>query len=606
MEIRALGNRYGIAAFSLLTGATLFWLALRSDGCDWYISETHADAMFSGLRKFREYPFFSFVFDGGTYFLQDPQSNLFSPVVPLTLLVGPSVALRLLDGVWGCLGVWFFTLWMRRRVSVEAALLGGIANATSLGVLWRVAGGNDMFLWHLGLPALLWSAERLICERSVRMMAWFGLALGLLLLGPTFCSFMFLFLPVVPVVMLAEWLAERPNPRQLARTVLFLFGACLIAALIASPKLLGWLAFSMKRPVNDYGPIPLRTAVWHLFDFSISKQHIVLASAKQHGMLARGAVRGARGWGEEETAVALQPAAAILALVGFVSSIWLKKQRRTGALAFVLVALGLTLSCSWFAFDVFRYIGGGGFRVVQRFLAISGFGLAVLAALGADALLTKLRSFRSAFTVCTGLMVVCSVVWWTWSASHFTGATTCDAVHSVAIRPLARFKEERAWVDGFTSYGALRKFPGLGRDFLKGDGFTDGFLIVGNDFDPKPWASKNALPIVAEGAGNSGPVIVRHSSMVITHLKPNSWLAFRVREPKFGLAMTTVPPNAKVKVFQHGKRLDVENQSDQEIESVTLRAQLPFSRLWFAASAFGLIGAILLIAFSTRQKAYQG
>src|SRR6478735_8296627 len=99
-----------------------------------------------------------------TDFLQDPQSNLFSPVVPLTLLVGPTIALRLVTAAWGALGVYLFTSWMRRRVSVQAALLGGLASVSSLGVLWRVAAGNDMFLWHLGLPGLLWSCEKLMRE----------------------------------------------------------------------------------------------------------------------------------------------------------------------------------------------------------------------------------------------------------------------------------------------------------------------------------------------------------------------------------------------------------------------------------------------------------
>jgi len=41
-------------------------------------------------------------------------------------------------------------------------MVGAVAMATSLGVLWKIAVGNDMFLWHLGLPVLLWAVERVM------------------------------------------------------------------------------------------------------------------------------------------------------------------------------------------------------------------------------------------------------------------------------------------------------------------------------------------------------------------------------------------------------------------------------------------------------------
>src|SRR6187549_3036288 len=173
--------RYGLWAAAALTGVLLFWLSLRCGALDWFISETHADVIYTGLHQFGEFPYFSFVFNGGSYFLQDPQSNLFSPAVPLILLAGPSIGLRLMEGLWGAIGVYAFVGWMRRRVSFEAALIGGVASATGLGVLWRVAVGNDMFLWHLGLPFLLWTADGVLQKRNLQSALWFALALGLLM-----------------------------------------------------------------------------------------------------------------------------------------------------------------------------------------------------------------------------------------------------------------------------------------------------------------------------------------------------------------------------------------------------------------------------------------
>src|SRR5690349_11778001 len=126
---------YALGAAAFLTGAVLFWISLHCSGADWYISQIHAEIIYTGLRQFWEFPYFSFVFNGGSYFIQDPQSNLFSPVVPLILLAGPTLGLRLAEGLWGVVGVYAFVVWIRgHRVSLRAALIGGVASATALGV----------------------------------------------------------------------------------------------------------------------------------------------------------------------------------------------------------------------------------------------------------------------------------------------------------------------------------------------------------------------------------------------------------------------------------------------------------------------------------------
>jgi len=563
---------------------------MRSDGCDWSISETHADAIFSGLRKFGEYPFFSFAFNGGSYFLQDPQSNLFSPVVPLTVLVGPTVALRLMTGVWGALGVYLFTSWMRRRVSVQAALLGGLANVSSLGVLWRIAVGNDMFLWHLGLPGLLWSCEKLMRERTPASVLWFGLALGLMLLGPTYGSFVFLILPVMFLFVIAEWLAFRPNSRESASIVGLGLVAFAIAALIASPKLASWLTFSMTRPVEDYGPIPLREAVRNLLDFSIVKHHIVYA--------VPGLQETARGWGVEEAAVALQPVAALLALVGVFSLVWRKAHRRLAIFGLLLITVGLFLSCSWTAFEIFRGLSNGGFRVVQRFMAVSAFGLVLLATLGADALFSRMGPSAWLATSLAGFLMLGSVAWWTHAAGSHGGTSHCDSVYPDAIDPIARFRDERDATDDFRSYTRIRRFPGVGRDFLKGGGYSDGFLIVGNEFEPKKWSARHSLPIVAKGADDAGSVALTHLRVKIFDLKPGGKVALRIRLPAFGWRISTIPTNAHVHVDAEGGMVAIENTGQEPIRRVVLRAKLPFSAAWFVVSGLSLatvLGALVLL-----------
>src|SRR5450432_1977676 len=115
-------------------------------------------------------------------------------------------------------------------------------------------------------------------ERTVQSALLFGLVLGLLLLGPTFHSFTYLFLPVVPLFVLLEWAFHRPKLAELARTIALFGAACALALLIASPKLVCWAKFPMSRPVNDAGVIGLDRTISSLFDYSATKFSFVQTS----------------------------------------------------------------------------------------------------------------------------------------------------------------------------------------------------------------------------------------------------------------------------------------------------------------------------------------
>ena len=578
----------GAAAFS--TGALLFWISLHCVGADWYISQIHAEIIYTGLRQFSEFPFFSFVFNGGAYFLQDPQSNLFSPVVPLILLAGPTLGLRLAEGLWGVVGVYAFVVWIRRHeVSLEAALIGGVASATALGVLWRIAIGNDMFLWHLGLPLLLWSVDRVLRERTVHSSLWFALVLGLLLLGPTFHSFTYLFVPVVPLYVLLELLFLRPKFAQLRKIVgLFALG-CLLSVLMISFKLAAWLTFPMQRLVSDHGVLPFWTSLKQLFDYSIVER-VNVVSAKYVGM--RGSL-GTRGFKQEESATALPPIATLFALVGLGAAAFSPSKRRIGLFALIVLVLGLLLT-SWSpAWEAFRRLNGGNFRVPQRCLGMSAFGLAVFAALGADVLLSRLKRAAWPVSLATVGLMLGSAVWWT----HASSRSTSDLVNA-PIHPIERFIDERETVAKVHSFDTLRRYREQS-DILTGTGYTDAFFVVGNEHNPNLWAAPGALPVLFDGKSplNVGGVTpeqisTEHLRVKIRALPPHSRTFLRVRQPKFGLDVATVPPNAEVNVQPSGNLLLVENPTDKPIDRVVLRARLPISVLWLIIGALTLLGTI--------------
>lgn len=589
-EERSNLRRYGLAAAATLTAALLFWLSLHCSGLDWYISETHADVIYTALHQFHEFPYFSFVFNGGTYFIQDPQSNLFSPAVPLILLAGPSIGLRLMEGLWGAVGVYAFVGWMRRRVSFEAALVGGVASATGLGVLWRIAVGNDMFLWHLGLPFLLWGADRVLSERTLSSALWFALALGLLMLGPTFHSFTYLFVPVVPLYVLTELASQRPRLNELAK-IAGLFGlACALSLLMISFKLASWLKFPMQRPVSDYGVLPFLSSLEQLFDYS-RVHRAAVAAARYAGRPGRA---GQHGWGVEESSTALPPIATLFALVGLVTLPLSKQNRRLGWFALGVLILGIMLTSWGPAWEAFRLLNGGNFRVAQRCLGMSAFAVSVFASLGADFVFTRWKRAARPLALGSAAFMLASVLWWTHAASQ-----TQDRVVDLPMDPIAVAIAEREAAAEVHSFDRLRSYRGH-RDILNGTGYTDGFLVVGNEENPTLWAARRALPILFDGHAEMNVGGVKQSQISTEHLRvkmrdvpPHSRTHLRVQEPEFGLAVTTTPPNAHVIVRPSGNLLVVENPTDEPIDRVVLRARLPISPVWLIVSAVALLGTIV-------------
>jgi hypothetical protein len=583
---------------ALVGAAVVFWVALHSDGGDWLISETHADIMYTGLRRFGEFPYFSFVFNGGSYFLQDPQSNLFSPVVPLVLLAGPTIGLRLMEAVWGALGVFAFVIWMRRRVSLEAAIVGALASTLSLAMLWRIAMGNDMFMWNLALPALLWAVERVLERRSLESMFCLALALGLLLLGPTFHAFTYLFIPTVLLFVLVEWLFNRLTRRELLRALALLAGASCLALLMASFKLACWAEFPMGRPTGDFGAIPFTTGLRHVFDYSLAQNAEVIAT-RYLGRVRRGHI----GWGIHESSIALPPAASLLALLGVVVSARDRAKWRTACFAISVVVFGFTLACNDPVWELFRNLTGGNFRVASRFLGMTAFGLAVFAALGANAIFARWQRSTRPVTAFLLISMALSALWWTKSAGAVQVRSADDHVNPAAIRPIATYKAERDAASQVRSFDNLVHF-GDQREILKGNGYSNGFLVVGNDYDPHRWSSSATEPVVIMGI-KPNQLTIEHLRIKIRNMAPRSRIFLRARSPAFGLAVTTDPPDAHVRVREQNSFLVIENRGYSAVNRVVLRAEFPISVFWIGVAILALLGtcaALIALEVSRRNS----
>jgi hypothetical protein len=186
-----------------------------------------------------------------------------------------------------------------------------------------------------------------------------------------------------------------------------------------------------------------------------------------------------------------------------------------------------------------------------------------------------------------------SAVWWTHAAGQ-----TGQAIVDTPMNPFERSIEEREAASKVRSFDRLRRYRGQ-RDILTGTGYTDGFLVVGNDSDPLLWVAQRALPVLFDGHAEMNVGGVKQSQITTEHLRvkirglpPHSRTHLRVQRPEFGLTITTVPPNAQVVVRQSGNLLLVENPTDRVIDRVVLRARLPISVFWPIISVLALLGTI--------------
>jgi len=407
----------------------------------------------------------------------------------------------------------------------------------------------------------------------------------------------------VPLYVLLELIWARPSASEVRKIVGLLALACTLAVLMISFKLAAWLKFPMKRLVGDYGVLPLLTSLQQLFDYSLVNRVGVVA-ARFVGLPSR---IGFHAWGSEETGTALSPFATLFALIGMVAVAISKPKRRFGLFALLVLLFGLALS-SWSpAWEAFRRLNGGNFRVASRCLGMAAFALSVFAALGADAVFSRWKRAALPLSLAASALMCGSALWWT----HAAGLTDDGIVLPTWMDPLEKARTEQEAASKVHSFDWIRRYRGR-RDILEGTGYTDGFLVVGNDDDPMLWVAQRPLPILFDGHKdwNVGGVkqkqiTTEHFRVKIRDLPAHSITYLRLHEPEFGLAITTVPPNAALSVHPKGNLLVVENQGDAVIDRVVLRARLPISIFWPIISALALfvtVGGLCWLADARRRE----
>lgn len=586
-----------LLASAVASALLIFWLSLKSTGGDWYISETRADILYTGIHSFHEFPYFSFALNGGSYLLQDPEGPLLSPTALAILMLGPTLGLRVMTGLWAGLGVAGFVAWLHGRLRAEAALLGGIASVTSLAVMWKVAVGNDMFLWGMALPGVLWLVRRLVLQRTLGTAIALGMACGVLLLGPTFLILTYLFAPVLPIALIFELTSTRVPPREWGKVALLFALAGAVTCCVASPKIAAWLVLPMHRPTLDSGVLAWRHSLRALVNYGVTKSSLLTVLSYGDGVVVKGS------WDVSEGAMALSPIATALALFG-VAACFRKSPRRSLALmSLALVATGVALSSSWGLWSAIRAATHEGIRVAPRFLAVSNFGACVLVAIGAHTLLGKLPRASLRVTVGLGAAMFVGAILWVRAASRHHGESRNDTVQPKAIDVLEVFREERRRGSHITTFAQLVPLQRIERGVLNGFGVVDQYRLVGNDAEPVDWWRRpEPVPITGNLAEAAHVSRMSHLQVRAINVAPDARLRLKLTPPSVKFTVPTLPENLPIAIYKVGNYLVMANASKRVAESATIQAELPVSSRWFVLAGVTLAGGVAFLCVDRARR----
>ncbi|MCX7846581.1 MAG: hypothetical protein N2595_00895 [bacterium] len=289
------------------------------------------------------------------------------------------------------------TLWLARYVHRRAAQVGALAWVWSLGFVWRIVVGNDMFMWVAAAPWVLLVIYKLAEAPSARTAALCALVGAGLLWGPSYHAVLFCLLPLTMI----WWLWQLGKCVRGGTLALWFVGysalASGLAVVMATPRLASWYACQMERPTPFDGTIGLWDTLRALCDYTMYTAEWIPR---------RGVGIAYKTW---ECSVALPFPALLLACAGLLVTPWARdeKARNLWLIAWVAILVGVLPACVPPVWRGLYKVLGGNARVPERFLLTAGFGIALLCAAGMHCV--QRWSGRTAVYVYWG--AICMLCW---------------------------------------------------------------------------------------------------------------------------------------------------------------------------------------------------
>ena len=541
-----------------LCGFVLLLIALKSSGHDWFISQCQANIIYSAIWNHGELPFFSYFLNGGTYLIQDPQSFLFTPTALWVLIFGPEGGLRFAAFFFGMFGSLCMYFWLKKYLGSLPALISAVSWTFSLGIFWRIAVGNDMFLWNLAIPALLLVVDYLAARPCFKRSFLLSVLLGIFILGPTFHS-IFYFGIIVGVTWVAlSFTKSLKNFKHNSKFLLWIICAAVMAIIIASPKLISWSLFPMDRWAEFDGVLVFRNAMNALLNYGIA----TITHPLKSGASAR--------WGIFESSVALSPIATVFAVIGLVTG-WSKKNyRKLYFFCLIIISISLLLCTNLELWRFLFKLSNDSFRVAERFLILAAFGFAVLAGIGSGWIFGFFKKSSKYFAIVIIIGLFISAIWWMKKAEK----------NRVINKKMISLWLHPAIISKNTPEIILANFDG--RPISKNKMIASNFFVVGAKMWNKDYYSylysrnrKNKQPIFFGKAKDR--VKLSHTSVTINNLEPGEDVFMNLMPANLGEIISVLPTNATIKFVLSRYNMQVINSGTVTAKKVKICPKFPIT-----------------------------
>jgi len=541
-----------------LCGLVLLIIALKSSGGDWFISQCQADITYSAIWNHGELPFFSYFLNGGTYLIQDPQSFLFTPTTLWVLIFGPEGGLRFAAFFFGMFGSFCMYLWLKKYLGSLPALISAVSWTLSLGIFWRIAVGNDMFLWNLAIPALLFAVDYLSARLCFKRSFLLSVLLGLFILGPTFHSIFYFGLISGVTWVALSFIKNLKNFKYNLKFLLWIICAIGLAIIIALPKLIPWSLFPMDRWAEFDGVISLHNAMNALLNYGT----VTITHPLKSGASAR--------WGIFESSVALSPIATLLAGIGLITG-WSKKNyRKLYFFSLIIITLSMLLCTNLELWKFLFKLSNDSFRVVERFLILAAFGLAIFAGVGCSWAFGFFKKISKYFAIGIIVSLFVSANWWIKKAEK----------NRVINKKMISLWSHPSIISKNTPSIFLGNFDGS--PIQKNKMIASNFVVVG----AKMWNEGYYSYLYSRNRKKEQPVFfgkaaskatLSHTSVTINNLEPGEDVFMNLMPANLGESISVSPTNATIKFVLNRYNMQVINSGTVMAKKVKIQPNFPIT-----------------------------
>jgi hypothetical protein len=408
----------------------------------------------------------------------------------------------------------------------------------------------------LALPLVLLVTERLLATPCAATALVAGLSMGVIANGPTFHALLYVIVPAALIWncggVIAHTATHTRKLRYLARVAWWTLCALSLAALLVLPRLFIWAHVPMNRKIWFDGILPLATALRCVVD----PRYTMLIYLDRVGW--------AGDWGVWESSVALPLVATALACVGLLAGAIMR--RRLWLFACLLIAGSLIVTTNLRLYTALFALFKAAFRVPDRCLMLTSFGLAILAGIGAQCL-TRVVPHRVAIIALALLIGAVFVRAYWWIAAAQQAATLQPAIALFERPPLTARAgtPSRAVVDytgrpAFAGNLSLRDFP------LAGTEWNDGYYAWMQTLGAPAPVVTSTMPVRAA---------ITHRRVTIFELPTNQEVRVRVLPANFGDRISVTPAAAQVTVYKRRFEMRVRNTGTCTAQTITIAPVMP-------------------------------